>query len=41
MESPHKILLRWLKWEIYDIEAILDSIVTKHKMDAALKDKIV
>jgi hypothetical protein len=33
MQNPFKIMIRWLKFEILDIEAILEAISKKNEMD--------
>ncbi len=33
MQNPFKIMIRWLKFEILDIEAILEAISKKNAMD--------
>lgn len=33
MQNPFKIMIRWLKFEILDIEAILEAINKKNVMD--------
>lgn len=33
MQNPFKIMIRWLKFEILDIEAILEAISKKNSMD--------
>jgi hypothetical protein len=33
MQNPFKVMLRWLKFEILDIEAILEAIGRKNLMD--------
>lgn len=32
MQNPFKVMLRWLKFEILDIEAILEAISKKNSM---------
>lgn len=32
MQNPFKVMMRWLKFEIYDIEAILEAISKKNAM---------
>jgi hypothetical protein len=33
MQNPFRIMLRWLRFEILDIEAILEAINKKNTMD--------
>ena len=33
MKNPFKIMLRWLKFEMLDLEAILEAISKKNAMD--------
>lgn len=35
MQNPFKVMLRWLKFEILDIEAILEAISKKNAMQQA------
>ena len=40
MQNPFKIMIRWLKFEILDIEAILEAINKKNVMDQQQLAKI-
>lgn len=40
MQNPFKIMIRWLKFEILDIEAILEAISKKNEMEKQQLEKI-
>lgn len=40
MENPYEILRRFIKWEIMDLEAMIETIESKHGMEQ-LKNKII
>ena len=40
MQNPFKIMIRWLKFEILDIEAIMEAISKKNAMEQQQQERI-
>ena len=40
MQNPFKIMIRWLKFEILDIEAILEAINKKNVMEKIVQMQV-
>lgn len=39
MQNPFKIMLRWLKFELLDLEAILEAISKKNSMELQKQER--